>query len=96
MHPIEGRRLGRPDVGADVLHRVVTQREELSLVGESRLDRGASCSRAGAASEVLEAILDPPYGDAELARGEPDQDDIDVDGRLDPEAAARVGRGDQA
>ena len=45
---------------------------------------------------MLQAVLDPAHGDAELARREAHQDDVREDRGLDPERAARVGRRDQA
>ena len=95
VHPVEARRLGRADVGADVLERVVAQREQLAVGGERRLEVGDPRGRRRAPGQVLEPVLRPAHGHAELARGEADQHDVDVDRRLDPEAAARVRRRDQ-
>ena len=40
---------------------------------------------------MLHPVLDPAHRDAEVLRGEPHQDDVDVDGGLDLEAAAESG-----
>ena len=95
VHPVQRRRLGRADVAAHVLDDVVPQREQLPVRGERGLQVGDPGGRGRAAGQVLEPVLRPAHGHAELARGEAHQDDVDVHGRLDPEAAAGVGRGDQ-
>ena len=96
MHPVERRRLGRAHVGADVLERVVAERDELALGREACLDLGDAARGDGARREVLEPILGPAHRDAEHPRGEPDEHDVRQHGRLDPERAARVGRRQQA
>ena len=96
MHPVQRRRLGRANVGADVLDGVVTDREQLAVPRERRLDARDARRRPGAGGEVLEPILDPADGHAELAGGEPHEHDVHVDRGLDPVAAPRVRRSDQA
>ena len=96
VHPVERRRFGCADVRADVLERVVAQREQLAVLGERRLEPRPALGRLRAGGEVLEPVLGPADGNAEVARREPEQDDVGVDGRLDAEASARVGRCDQA
>ena len=44
---------------------------------------------------MLEAVFGPADREAEAAGGEADQDDVGVDGRLDPERATRVPRRDE-
>ncbi len=95
MHPVERRRLGRPDIRPYVLDCVVAEPEQLPIGGEGGLDAGDACRCGRAAGEVLETILRPPDGHAQLSRRKPHQDDVDVYGGLDAEAAARVGRRDQ-
>ena len=96
VHPVERRRLRRADVRPDVLERVVAQAEQLAIGRERRLEAGHASRRMGARRQVLEAILGPADRHAEHARDEAQQDDVHVHGRLDPERAARVGRGQQA
>ena len=95
VHAVQRRRLGRAEVRADVLDHVVGEREQLPGRREAGADGRRARGRRRAGREVLGPVLDPPDGDAEVLRGEPHEDDVDVDGRLDPEAAARVGRRDQ-
>ena len=96
VHSVERRRLGRAHVRADVLDRVVPERDELAVGGEARLDMRDASARGRARGEVLEAVFDPANGNAELARREAHQHDVGEDGRLDPERAARVRWRDQA
>ena len=44
---------------------------------------------------MLQAVFGPAHRNAEAAGGQPDQDDVRIDGRLDPERAAGVPRRDQ-
>ena len=85
VHAVERRRLGRAHVRADVLDRVVPQRDELALGGEARLDMRDAPARGRARGEVLEAVLDPANGHAELARREAHEHDVGEDRGLDPE-----------
>ncbi len=95
MHAVERGRLGCADVGADVLHGVVAEPQQLAVLGERRLHARAAGGRACARRQVLEPVFDPANGDAELHRREPHQHDVGVDRRLDAVAAARVRRGEQ-
>ena len=96
VHAVEGRRLGCADVGTDVLDRVVAQRGQAAVRREPGLHGRRAPGRGCARGEVLEPVLDPADGDAEVPRGEPDEDHVCEDGRLDPEGAARVGWGEEA
>ncbi len=95
VHPVQGRRLGGTDVGADVLDRVPAKRQQLAVGGEGRLEIGHPRGRRRAGREMLEPVLDPSDRHAELPRREAEQDDVRVDGRLDAVAATRVRRRDQ-
>ena len=96
MHPVERGRLGRANVCAHVLDRVVAECQQLAVLGERRLEARPPLGRLRSGGEVLEPVFGPADGDAEVARREPEQDDVGVDGGLDAEASARLGRGDQA
>src|SRR6185436_15645759 len=96
VHAVERCGLRCPDVGPHVLHRVIAQGEQLSVTRERGFYTCAPRRRKGTAGQVLEAVLDPAHRHAELAGGKADEDDVDVDRRLDTEAAARVLRRDYA
>ena len=91
MHAVESRRLGCPNVRADVLDRVVAQRDQSPVGAEARLDLGRAARRRGTRGEVLEPVLDPGHRHAEPPRGEPHQYHVREHGRLDPERATGVG-----
>ena len=95
VHAVERRRLGCPDVRADVLDRVVAEREQLAVGVKPASTSVVRPGRRGARGEVLEPVLDPGHRHAEAPRGEPDQHDVREHGRLDPERAAGVGRRQQ-
>ena len=95
VHPVQRRRLGRAHVRADVLDRVVAERDEAAVGGEARLDLGHAARRGGARREVLEPVFRPADGHAEPAGGETEQDDVGEHRRLDPERPAGVGRRQQ-
>ena len=76
VHAVERRRLGRADVCADVLDRVVAERDQPAVGGEARLDLRRAAGCRGARGEVLEPVLDPRHRHAEVAGGEPDQHDV--------------------
>ena len=95
VHAVERGRLGCADVGADVLHGVVAEPQQLAVLGERRLHARATCGRACARRQVLDPVFDPANGDAQLHRREPHEHDVGVDRRLDAVAAARVRRGEQ-
>ncbi len=96
VHPVERRRLRRPHVGADVLDRVVAQRDQLPVRREACFDISHSARRRSAPGQMLDPVLRPADGHAELPGGEPEQHDVREDRRLDPERAAGVGGRDQA
>ena len=96
MHPVERRRLGRADVGADVLERVVAEREQLAVGGEACLELGRRArSRRRSPARCSSRSSVQRTGTPSLRDGEPDQDDVGEDRRLDPERAAGVGRRQQ-
>ena len=66
VHAVERRRLGRADVRADVLDRVVAEREQPPVGGEAGLDLGRAARGGGARREVLEPVLGPGHGHAEV------------------------------
>ncbi len=76
VHPVERGRLRRSDVGADVLGRVVSEGDQLTVLHEARLDRRRAPGRGRARGEVLEPVLRPPDGHTERARREPDEHDV--------------------
>ena len=96
MHAIERGRLGRADVGADVVDQVEPQAEQAAVGGERRLDLGRALGGHRAGEQVLVAILRPAHGHAEAARGDRHQHDRVQDGGLGAERAAALGRRDQA
>ena len=91
MHAVERRRLGRAHVRADVLDRVVAERDELAVRGEPGLDVRHAPARGRAGREVLESVLDPADGDAELPRREPHEDDVREDRDLIPKEPPESG-----
>ena len=66
VHPIEGGRLGRPDVRPDVLDRVVAEGDQTAVGREPCLDLGRATRGRCARCEMLETILDPRHGHAEM------------------------------
>ena len=90
VHAVERRRLGRAQVGADLVELVVAQGEDAAVLVHRRLDRRPAGGRRGGGEEVLEAVLDPLDRRTGLARGQAHQHRIGEHRLLDAEAAARV------
>ncbi len=95
VHAVERCRLRCAHVSAHVFDRVVAEREQLALRVEARLELRDARRGRRARGQVLEPVLCPAHRHAETPRSEPDQDDVGVHRRLDPERAARVARRDQ-
>ncbi|HZT51953.1 MAG TPA: hypothetical protein VFA22_08470, partial [Stellaceae bacterium] len=95
VHAIECRRLGRPQIGADVIELVEAQAEQRAVRREGAFDLGDAFRRGRGRRQVFESILDPLHRHAGLAARERHQNDIRINSLLDAEAAAAERRRDQ-
>ncbi len=96
MHAIDRGRLGRPQIGTHVGDVAKFQADQLAVILERGRDRAGAVARRRCSSQMLGAILDPLDGISQRAAHRGKQHDIGEHRLLDAEAAAAVGRRDEA
>ena len=95
VHAVEGGRLRRAHVGADLVDQVETQAEQAAIGVERGLHLARALGRHRGGEEVLAAVLRPAHRHSEQARRDRHQHHRVQHGRLRAERAAALGRGQQ-
>ena len=95
MHPVDGCRLGRADIGADVDDIAESEPGQRAVGAKCRLDGILPVGRGGRARQVLQPVLDPFERDAEQPARRGEQHHVGIHPLLDAEAPAALRRGDQ-
>ena len=96
VHPVDGRRLGRADIGTDIDDIEEFETDQRAVISKCRLDGILPVGRRRRAHQMLQPVLDPFERHAEEPARGGEQHHIGVHPLLDAEAAAALRRGDQA
>ena len=90
VHPVEGGRLGRPQICAAVLDLVVAQRPDPPVALDRRFEPDHPVRGRGRGGQVLHPVLGPAHRPAGGAGREGDGHHVGEGGLLDPEAPPRM------